>query len=86
MTDKTGGQAFPQPLAVGPNDDMYPAYPGMTLRDYFAGQALAGILSGGIEPLGRQAINTGVHPSQIAAVAAYEYASAMLLARQKESQ
>lgn len=31
-----GGQAFPQPVTVGPNDDMYPAYPGMTLRDYFA--------------------------------------------------
>jgi hypothetical protein len=36
-----GGQAFPQPLAIGPSDDMYPAYPGMTLRDWFAGQALA---------------------------------------------
>lgn len=41
MTDesKDGGQAFPQPVTVGPNDDMYPAYPGMTLRDYFAAHA-----------------------------------------------
>lgn len=38
-----GGQAFPQPVTVGPNDDLYPAYPGMTLRDWFAGQALAGL-------------------------------------------
>lgn len=38
-----GGQAFPQPMAISPNGDAYPAYPGMTLRDWFAGQALAGL-------------------------------------------
>ena len=47
---KDGGQAFPQSVTVGPNDDLYPAYPGMTLRDYFAGQALAGMLSNGFQP------------------------------------
>ncbi len=37
MSEKNdGGQAFPQPMTVGPNDDLYPAYPGMTLRDWFA--------------------------------------------------
>ena len=37
--DRTGGPAFPQkePLTNG--------HPGMTLRDYFAGQALQGVLS-----------------------------------------
>lgn len=40
-----GGQAFPQPVTVGPNDDLYPAYPGMTLRDWFAGQALTGLVA-----------------------------------------
>lgn len=35
-----GRQAFPQPLAIGPAGDVFPAYPGMTLRQYFAGQAL----------------------------------------------
>lgn len=40
MTD-TGPLAFPQTPAVGPAGDVYwPDGPGMTLRDYFAGQAL----------------------------------------------
>jgi len=42
---KDGGQAFPAAYTVGPNDDLYPPTPGMSLRDWFAGQALAGLLS-----------------------------------------
>ena len=34
---KDGGPAFPEPFCVGPNDDMYPAISGMSLRDWFAG-------------------------------------------------
>lgn len=44
MSDERNPQAFPVPLCVGPNDDLYPAYPGMTLRDWFAGQTVAGLV------------------------------------------
>jgi hypothetical protein len=37
LIDKTGGPAFPSVHA-------YHAYVGMTLRDWFAGQALAGLV------------------------------------------
>jgi len=43
MTDKIndGGFAFPDPVAVSPSGDVYPSSSsGMTLRDWFAGQAL----------------------------------------------
>ena len=33
-------QAFPGPVAVGSTGDLYPAEAGMTLRQYYAGQAL----------------------------------------------
>lgn len=33
-------QAFPLPVAISPAGDEYIAYPGMSLRDWFAGQAL----------------------------------------------
>lgn len=42
-----GGPAFPEPFALGPNDDLYPSIPGMTLRQWYAGQALAGFLASG---------------------------------------
>jgi len=71
--DDDGGSAFPLPYAVGPNDDLYPAYPGMTLRDWFAAQALG---------LGFDWTNvheTGGYAE--AAQVAYEVADAMLAAR-----
>lgn len=36
-----GGSAFPEPLTVLQSGDAVVAYPGMTLRQYYAGQALA---------------------------------------------
>lgn len=48
MTDKTdGGPAFPPPHPYqNVNGDwFYPEQPGMSLRDWFAGQALAGIMA-----------------------------------------
>lgn len=37
-----GGQAFPVPgLSNLPNDNFIHPFPGMTLRDWFAGQALS---------------------------------------------
>jgi hypothetical protein len=79
MTEKDGGQAFPQPVTVGPNDDMYPAYPGMTLRDYFAGQALIGM--GTWAPLNAAEWQERETVQQVRAQWAYEQADEMLLAR-----
>ena len=38
-----GGPAFPHTDDICPNGSQY--YPGMTLRDWFAGQAMAGLLA-----------------------------------------
>lgn len=34
---ENGGPAFPGAIAIGPAGDVYPGFPGMTLRDWFAG-------------------------------------------------
>ncbi|CAH2399118.1 hypothetical protein [Mesorhizobium ventifaucium] len=78
MTRETGGFAFPlmPPCdASGQSAQGYP-YPetGMTLRDWFAGQALAGDL----------AATPNCRPSIIgSAERAYAYADAMLAERRK---
>ena len=46
---KDGGSAFPLPMAVSTAGDLYDASqtdPGMSLRDYFAGQALTALVPG----------------------------------------
>jgi len=40
-TTDNGGPAFPEAIAIGAAGDVYPGFPGMTLRDWFAAQALA---------------------------------------------
>lgn len=77
-TKPNNPQAFPelrhvfQPDPVGLNDKVIiEAKPGMTLRDWFAGQALAGLLSG----------KTRDTQDEFAAVS-YELADAMLRARE----
>ncbi|HFT7325471.1 TPA: hypothetical protein ACGRV1_003125 [Proteus mirabilis] len=72
MTDKTGGSAFP---ASGHPDMQFVAQEGMTLRDYFAAKAMAGIL-----------VNTERNEFSFSktgeiASKAYELADAMLKAR-----
>lgn len=53
-------------------------HPGMSLRDWFAGQALAGILAGGFaDTIPHDDVNGGGD----AAFFAYQYADAMLAAR-----
>ena len=64
--------AFPSPPFALPNGMVKPGFEGMTLRDWFAGQALAGILAdskseGTITEYARDA---------------YRYADAMLTARE----
>ena len=46
MKDKTGGPAFPA-IAQMSDQHLRVEWPGMTLRDYFAGQALVGRLACG---------------------------------------
>ena len=74
MSKDTGGPAFPQDLGGRRGDD--PSLQGMTLRDYFAAQAAAGLgayfAAGGVF----------VHPESWAG-RAYEIADAMLAERNK---
>ena len=70
MTDsKDGGPAFPSV-----HQRSYEPTVGMPLRDYFAGQALAGLLS---DP------NINFCPHEIANIS-YQLADAMLAEREKE--
>jgi hypothetical protein len=63
-----GGPAFPSTIQYFPDDKNANEEQGMTLRDWFAGQALAGLA----RPL----------PVNEAVKLAYDYADAMLKARQ----
>ena len=69
-----GGPAFPVTGCVHPNGD---AMVGMTLRDYFAGQALAGALQNYLTPKCR-------YTEREVASRAYRYADAMLFARESK--
>lgn len=70
---KDGGPAFPWPHTQYPNGEVEWGSPGMTLRDWFAGQALAGLCNGAH---GYGAENT--------AAEAYSVADAMLAARKEK--
>lgn len=72
-----GGPAFPQDERHD-NGELFRQHGGMTLRDWFAGQALAGMLAfPGAVNGSREKSGVGV------ARAAYVYADAMLAERQK---
>ena len=59
-----------------PTNDITPCHPGMTLRDWFAGQALAGLLA---HPRCRDVFDEGL--SECLAEEAYHIAGAMLAER-----
>lgn len=67
-----GGPAFPLAASTMPNGEHQWHEYGMSLRDWFAGQALAGMLSNPECITGRPAV----------AVHAYGYADAMIAARE----
>lgn len=80
MKKPDGGPAFPIAQPNVPPDQWYIGplpTPGMSLRDYFAGQALAGICGDGIPG--------GHHRPEETARDAYAYADAMLVARDKDA-
>ncbi len=71
--DKTGGPAFPSKGLAVATDDRAQDRDGMTLRDWFAGQALLGMVGSDGEPVGFNAV----------ASQCYKYADAMLVERAK---
>lgn len=84
MSDKnTGGPAFPVPHSANMDHNK-----GMTLRDYFAGQVLAGTLAGGVDTLSmveRLCKKKGCDATDDSvAFWAYTMADAMIAARDKE--
>ena len=80
MTEKTGGPAFPCDSEWRDGKEVWPQSAGMSLRDWFAGQALAGYTaSGDLNPYGVKS------PESWAKVAAcmYDIADAMIEERAK---
>ena len=85
-----GGPAFPaQPMHKFPDGAIISLNQGgMTLRDYFAGQALAGVVPGiehevdKIDPDSKYYDQSSDQLHQCAAIRAYCYADAMLAARE----
>lgn len=81
MTEKNGGSAFPWDER---NDDgsYFCTHEGMSLRDYFAAKAMSTL----IETMANAAMGGATHPGKNAiAKFAYEYADAMLKAREVQS-
>lgn len=77
---KDGGPAFPRPMSHdgdGPRADAFVAQDGMSLRDWFAGQALIGTLAFPIPGAEKIPVN--------AARECFAYADAMLKAREGQT-
>ncbi|GGD11867.1 hypothetical protein [Aureimonas glaciei] len=84
MSINDGGPAFPEAVAVGPSGDVYPGMGGMSLRDWFAGQALPAVAERALihgKEVGDKTISEML--SGIAG-ASYDIADAMLAARTQE--
>ena len=75
-----GGPAFPVSVA----DETWHANRGMTLRDWFAGQALVGALHPtALEAANAVAKTLSVKAENVVAILTYDYADAMLAERAK---
>lgn len=78
-----GGPAFPIPQRDDERwDGGHPD--GMTLRDWFAGQALAGAVANLDGPRAISDAMSGINPSETLAVGCYAIADAMLAERERE--
>lgn len=81
-----GGPAFPRPFSEDKfNEDAFASQHGMTLRDYFAGQALAGVMANPATNTINAAANgmSGQQLVEAAVFGCYVVADIMLRARQK---
>lgn len=74
--------AFPMPAAFSPECGTLPGQVGMTLRDWFAGQALAGDFAAQSAATGEWANTVGDEYIQARAAMFYRFADAMLRARE----
>ena len=79
MSDKDGGPAYPVSVSVDSADQMRDSteygYSGMSLRDYFAGQALIAVCN--------QDTSLDVFSPELAASGCYSMADAMIAEREK---
>ena len=81
MSTNDGGPAFPVADTHHPDGQIQYGTNGMSLRDWFAGQALAGMLAGYLPTLSRNASKTlNIDPRTMGV--AYEIADVMLRARE----
>jgi len=78
MKKETGGSAYPHDAYIHPQNPTHHGNfsIGMTLRDWFAGQALNAILSSG-----EFAIESFPSPAKLLTNLSYEYADAMIESR-----
>ena len=76
MSNETGGPAFAMPSGMEPKVDITTHYnEGMTLLDYFAGQALPAVIT---------TLQAKRHITfEMVAIDAYRYAEAMLVERKR---
>lgn len=82
MRKRNGVPAFPRPFSARHDDEVYPAFDGMTLRDWFAGQALAGIMANHVRMYGTNGEMWDMPPTpDELADDAYHTADAMLRKR-----
>lgn len=72
---KDGGAAFPR-RAIG--SELAGDMPGLSIRDWFAGQFLAGMIAA---PPGRFKVTKGFSDKEATAQACYDYADALLAER-----
>jgi hypothetical protein len=86
MAKEDGGPAYP--IDAYGESRLDPSW-GMSLRDYFAGQALIALVWGSFTEIGQDALKkardnkTAKGAGEVFAVASYEYADAMLAERDK---
>lgn len=84
LLEKTGGPAFPQGIDEGTSAAGFPIVEhkgGLTIRDYFAGQAMVGELSSQSEHIGEYENNK--KSADLLAYRSFMFADAMIEARDK---
>lgn len=81
-TKYDGGPAFPTDGKSFEGMALPAVHSGMTLRDYFAGQAMVGFLAHG-DLVGMEAMKGRKHAVSVLQTACYEIADGMLIGRMK---